>query len=84
MLNLRILQTPLSVMQSNINPLTNTPLFVCRDSVLNCSKATIPHGHLTHPPTGPVEGTLEHRPQLAVDIETFLMSNYPPNKKPLE
>lgn len=29
----------------------------------------------THPPSGPVEGTLEHRPQLAVDIEAFLMNS---------
>lgn len=36
--------------------------------------------HLTHPPTGPVEGTLEHRPQLAVDIRSILMNNYTPNK----
>lgn len=30
---------------------------------------TSPEKSWTHPPTGPVEGTLEHRPQLAV--ETF-------------
>lgn len=38
-----------------------------------------PHDDFTHPPTGPVEGTLEHRPQLAVDTEAFLMNNYVPN-----
>lgn len=31
----------------------------------------MPWNDSTHPPTGPVEGTLEHRPQLAVDIEAF-------------
>lgn len=30
----------------------------------------------THPPAGPVEGTLEHRPQLAMDRETILMTHY--------
>lgn len=30
----------------------------------------------THPPAGPVEGTLEHRPQLAVDRKTILTSHF--------
>lgn len=78
------LRSEITVGQTNMFRMTQcfTRVFICSvcaaSLVLVLDDSGLNHRsrYWTHPPTGPVEGTLEHRPQLAVDVEAFLMSSY--------